>query len=263
MRTSIYLTLFAAVVAIAAPVDQRFPPGRPNTPRQPQRPSPGRPRPVRPTPAPAPATPAPAPATPAPAPADPAPAPADPPTTTPVEPADPTTSNPAESSAPADGGSGDCLAGATQPTAPTALPAPSGALLMVALGQGTQNYTCTTGATPVGTLVGAVATLHDISCNTASPSTSGPVVGNHFFTAAGVPEFDVGSLGNTLLGKTGTSNSPNPAADVAWLQLTSTTGTTGNVKQIYRLETSGGVAKCDGTQTEVQIPYTAQYWFYA
>ncbi|USP81119.1 hypothetical protein yc1106_08393 [Curvularia clavata] len=157
----------------------------------------------------------------------------------------------------------------------SALAAPTGKLLMVALGQGTQNYTCSdTSSAPAS--VGALAQLSDATCALASdPSitTSGlntkvsAAVGTHFFLDATTPDFDVSTLGNTVVKKAQAADAPNAASDVPWLRLTTqASGTTSQVKEIYRVNTVGGKApaSCAG-QTPGQVftvPYEAQYWFF-
>ncbi|ORY12372.1 hypothetical protein BCR34DRAFT_482778 [Clohesyomyces aquaticus] len=140
-------------------------------------------------------------------------------------------------------------------------------LKLIALGKGTQNYTC---ATPTSTPAsnGAVAQLWDFSCSVAK---NGPVpiatIGKHFFFDATTPEFDLNGLGNTRLSKKEVFTAPIPAADVPWLRLeTVAAGTTSPVKMIYRLKTKGGVAPatCAGKKagSTVTVPYEAQYWVY-
>jgi hypothetical protein len=63
-------------------------------------------------------------------------------------------------------------------------------------------------------------------------------------------------------------NAPDPAADVKWLRLQAqAAGSTSTVKQIYRLNTVGGLApkSCAGMAQGqvVTVQYEAQYWIYA
>ncbi|KAL1296748.1 hypothetical protein AAFC00_000217 [Neodothiora populina] len=63
------------------------------------------------------------------------------------------------------------LSKASLPVAPTPLPAPDSglALFQVAVGRGTQNYTCdTSNTTAVPEAIGAVASLYNVSCIAAS-----------------------------------------------------------------------------------------------
>ena len=93
-------------------------------------------------------------------------------------------------------------------------------------------------------------------------------MGNHLFFDLTTPEFVVGSE-VTLLKKSGNSTAPsNSNGDVPWLKLSTANapaGTTSNVKEIYRLQTTGGSAPatCAGQPPTFEVPYTAMYWFYA
>lgn len=151
-------------------------------------------------------------------------------------------------------------------------------LVLIALGQGTQNYTCAS-STSVPAAIGALAQLYNASCAVASnPSAStdslasiaasSATIGTHFFVDNTTPDFDIQGLGNTEVKKAEDAAAPNPSADVKWLRLQAqATGTTSSVKQIYRLRTVGGVAPatCEGrTAGEViTVDYQAQYWVYA
>jgi len=185
---------------------------------------------------------------------------------------------------------------AVVPQAPTPLPAPSGSLQYVAIGRGTQNYTC--GATPnspnaAPKAVGAVATLYNATCAAvAAPqvlndtpaialktpasigvavekeSTDGPVSGHHYFNAAGSPVFET-EYGWVQAKAFANSTAP-PTADkgknglgsVPWLKLVSTAGTW---KEVYRVDTAGGVAPktCADIAGTFEVEYAAVYWFYA
>jgi hypothetical protein len=176
----------------------------------------------------------------------------------------------------------------SQPAAPTTLPAPPAglSLMLVALGKGTQNYTCADGnPSTVPTLVGAVATLYNASCLTTSSQAyvnvvtqwadtvpardlAGlPIVGHHYFVDTTTPTFNLTDVGTTESKKVGTSNAPVNSTDVPWLFLKKqTTGTTDKVSAIYRLETKDGVAPatCSGMAAgPFTVPYSAQYWFYS
>jgi len=181
------------------------------------------------------------------------------------------------------------------PAAPTALPAPpTGSVLThVAIGRGTQNYSCATNtASSVPVQVGANATLFNFTCVAAQyptlfngipqiaykfpiPELSTPqnpaqnlLSGEHYFLDTTTPFFDL-DLGSKQLGevactKTNASNAPNPSSDVPWLHLKvkSADGTT--ITDVYRLETVGGVAPatCSGQPSLIYVQYAAQYWFY-
>jgi hypothetical protein len=146
-------------------------------------------------------------------------------------------------------------------------------LILIAHGQGTQNYTCATqNSTP--SAIGAVAQLFNASCErgnlneTLNNIVQAAAIGNHFFADLTTPDFDIEALGNTRTKKVEEVAAPNPSTDIKWLRLQAQeSGTTSQVKYIYRLNTVGGLApaSCAG-QAEgevVTVPYEAQYWMYA
>jgi hypothetical protein len=55
------------------------------------------------------------------------------------------------------------------------------------------------------------------------------------------------------------------ATDVPWLRLEAKAQQASPVKQVYRLNTVGGVAPktCEGVDGSVEVDYEAQYWIYA
>ncbi|KAI8934702.1 hypothetical protein NX059_008391 [Plenodomus lindquistii] len=156
-------------------------------------------------------------------------------------------------------------------------PTPSMRLVLIALGHGTQNYTCATPSSAPSS-IGALATLYDASCALSlNPSTattdlaavqdSAAVIGTHFFVDNTTPDFDIPALGNTQVKKVEDVNAPD-AKDVKWLRLQAQeVGTTSLVKMVYRLGTVGGVAPatCEGRGAGevVTVEYEAQYWIYA
>jgi len=189
---------------------------------------------------------------------------------------------------------------------PTALPPPSAGLTLkhVAIGRGTQNYTCGTNATAAPTQVGALATLFNASCvaagysdvlatlpkvalvfnltdvNQKTLAASNLVIsGHHYFTNPTTPFFNLDTAAMTLgegnFSKNNTS--PAPAGSVVgqnnvgygavpWLKLITKAGSTGNLQEVYRLNTAGGAAPatCAGiTGTTFEIQYSAEYWFWA
>ncbi|KAK1913401.1 hypothetical protein P3342_005337 [Pyrenophora teres f. teres] len=167
-----------------------------------------------------------------------------------------------------------------QPVSALQQPTPDMKLVLVAIGHGTQNYTCAT-ATAVPAAIGAVAQLFNTTCNTSSntkreatdalgsireSASESAAIGAHFFLDSKTPDFDIKGLGNTETAKLQDTPAPNPAKDVKWLRLGAKAGSTSAVKAIYRLNTQGGLAPatCEGkTPGEVlAIKYTAQYWFY-
>ncbi|KAM5356397.1 hypothetical protein ACJ41O_003043 [Fusarium nematophilum] len=194
------------------------------------------------------------------------------------------------------------LSNAKMPLTNTDLPEPAKGLSLkhVAVGRGTQNYTCDTSdpsSAPVA--AGAVATLFNASCVAAEypdlleyipgmavhfPLTDAqklgpaalPVSGHHYFTSEGVPFFDVRvpgqDVGEAPCAKNSSAPAPSTAAvgqlgegAVPWLKLTTIEGATGKMKEVYRLTTAGGSppATCEGMDAEFQVQYATMYWFWA
>lgn len=179
---------------------------------------------------------------------------------------------------------------------------PAVTLKYVALGVGTQNYTCastpgSSSAAPVQ--VGAKATLFDagqffqtlpamipslpglalgLYALTGEPDmskiTGAGVLGTHFFNSAGQPTFDLTKVSAKLTAKkvgdvaapAGACPGPGNAGAVDWLQLTDVGGgaSYGGVTYVYRVETAGGKspATCAGQSGTINVPYSAEYWFY-
>lgn len=170
------------------------------------------------------------------------------------------------------------LSGVAQPANTLTPPTADMQLILVALGQGTQNYTCAD-ATSVPAAIGAVAQLFNASCALAgNPSASteslGSIeesqaaIGAHFFVDNTTPDFDIIGLGNTEAKKAEEIASPQGSANVKWLRLVpQAQGSTSAVKEIYRLNTVGGVAPSDcagrAAGEVVTVDYEAQYWIYA
>jgi len=184
--------------------------------------------------------------------------------------------------------------------APNSLPPPAEgfALKHVAVGRGTQNYTCDlANSTAVPKAVGAVATLFNASCVAATypdlakllprvamrfnlthpelprmaPSNLA-ISGRHWFTAAGIPFFDLDTPAQSLGAAGCAKNASQPApADaqpgqkgepaVPWLKLTTKEGATGNLQEVFRVETVGGSApaSCKGMPAAFEVQYSAQY----
>lgn len=175
------------------------------------------------------------------------------------------------------------------------LPAPTGTLKYITLGRGTQNYTCASAAsTPVsigataaifnvaGLLTGETVSQGQATLNTL-PNTeidktilqielSGlPIIGAHYFTAAGVPTWNLFGEGVLLYGSTvgdiaapaGANAGPQGYGAVDWKALTSVAGSVG-LTGVYRVETAGGKApaSCSGFGATIQSQYAAMYWFY-
>lgn len=153
-------------------------------------------------------------------------------------------------------------------------PPPGSTLKLIALGIGTQNYTCKD-SVPTGN--GAIASLLDITSlqhtqECAHVSTRGTMktgeIGRHYFARDSVPTFDVTKSRPpfTFFGTKSVSvtapGSP-PITDVDWLMLAPnlTLPNNGGIKAAYRVKTKGGVpvTPCSGTQ---MVPYRAEYWFF-
>ena len=198
------------------------------------------------------------------------------------------------------------LARATQKTVPpnSTLPAPIANLTLkyIALGLGTQNYSCpTSSADAVPTAIGALANLYDttdaivgmaamamapvatvsrvlstITCEADSHDSAAQLnqIGQHYFDAAGTPTFDL-SPENLLLKakKIDASNAPGGAcvgrdggAAVPWLMLQDDgTGRSRGLGQVFRVETAGGSAPptCEGAPVgTLTRDYAALYYLY-
>ncbi|OLN97425.1 hypothetical protein CCHL11_01193 [Colletotrichum chlorophyti] len=176
-------------------------------------------------------------------------------------------------------------------------------LLHIAVGRGTQNYTCdTSNATAVPVATGAIATLFNASCvgsvypdlleklpvvamdfnltKDESKRRMGPsnlaISGHHLFTGAGVPLFKLETegqqLGDAYCAKNASMPAPATAqtgqhgeAAVAWLRLRTVEPTTGGVQEVYRIHTVGGSppASCVDQPAAFEIEYATQYWFYS
>ncbi|PGH18925.1 hypothetical protein AJ80_04252 [Polytolypa hystricis UAMH7299] len=152
------------------------------------------------------------------------------------------------------------------------LPAPVGLKVKhIALGRGTQNYTCTDDqATTAPVAVGALATLYDNSCwNRAFGREQ--TIGSHYFVGSS-PFFDFRMEGGedfaTVKGVAkvsapdGARTNSQGAGAVDWLRLDATSGS--GIKAIYRVDTAGGKPPqtCEGMAPNFEVDYTAQYWAY-
>jgi len=51
---------------------------------------------------------------------------------------------------------------------------------------------------------------------------------------------------------------------VAWLKLLTRDGATGNIEEVYRVNTAGGSPPptCSGMPAAFEIQYAAEYWFF-
>ncbi|KAF9890362.1 Small subunit processome complex component [Aspergillus nanangensis] len=183
------------------------------------------------------------------------------------------------------------------PAFASGLPAPSGKPVYVAVGRGTQNYTCassTSDAAPK--LQGAVANLYNATCIAASfpdmmellpnivykiplpssefdplPPANIELLGHHFF-AGSVPVFNLDTTpsrqyGVAMVKKLSEIDAPATAIKgangaVSWLYLPTVNGTVGSYKGVYRVDTAGGGApktcKDMPSQFTVQFPQQSQ-----
>ena len=175
------------------------------------------------------------------------------------------------------------------------LPPPTSSPSIIALGVGTQNYTCNSTTSTYSSNV-AVADLYDIT-NLVTSSTKDSLcilylknsqdcnaddnplklnhVGQHYFDASSKPNFDFTKSGyGWLQAKKGAGvPAPNTASKgvephkngaVDWLYLLDNgAGVSQTLQSVYRVETAGGKppATCSGNE-QIQIPYAAEYWFY-
>jgi hypothetical protein len=152
-----------------------------------------------------------------------------------------------------------------------AIPDGGGAVVLHAVGTGTQNYACTAATSDAGvtsytwTLTGPTADLHD--CHEA-------VIGHHFASDSGAafPEWQT-TDGTYVIGNRSAAYTPDGgASSVAWLLLHATghggSGTLSTVQYVQRLDTDGGVADVStcgdaSVGATTQVPYSAEYFFYA
>jgi len=169
----------------------------------------------------------------------------------------------------------------------------------VAIGRGIQNYTCSqTNATAAPVSIGAVATLYNASCvastypdlltvlpnvalqfnltsydqATLSPSYLA-ISGHHFFSNTTTPTFDLNTAAMDLGVAPCAKNSSVPAptgspvgqggqghGSVTWLKLITRDGATGNLEEVYRVNTAGGnpPATCAGMPATFEVQYAAE-----
>jgi len=169
----------------------------------------------------------------------------------------------------------------------------------VGIGRGTQNYSCsTTNATAAPVAIGAFATLYNATCiastypdllaalpnvalqfnltsqdqATLSPSNLA-ISGHHYFTNATTPTFDLNTsamnLGFAPCAKNNSVPAPTGApvgqggqglGAVAWLKLITRDGATGNLEEVYRVNTAGGnpPLTCAGMPATFEVQYAAE-----
>lgn len=187
------------------------------------------------------------------------------------------------------------LSKVTLPVAPTPLPGvkEGNTLRHIAIGRGTQNYTCASASKDVVPVAnGAIASLFNATCDYArlnekvmvdvtnlarhyaipkGPEADSRLSGHHEFTDKKVPLFklktDKVDYGYVMalpdIVKSDAPKDPaNKNGSVPWLKLN---GVEGDYKEVYRVHTSGGVAPktCEGIEGAFTVEYSAQYWFYA
>ncbi|TWU74699.1 hypothetical protein ED733_004893 [Metarhizium rileyi] len=192
------------------------------------------------------------------------------------------------------------LSKAHMPSGIDGLPSPDDGLTVrhVAVGRGTQNYTCdpnNAAASPKA--AGALATLFNASCIAAlypdilsqipamavhfkldEAETLGSTVmsrsGVHYFDGS-TPFFNLdtpaSTIGQVPCAKNSSAKAPSTAAvgqngekAVSWLRLTAKDGTTGDIKDVYRVNTAGGSppATCKDMPAKFEVQYSAVYWFW-
>ncbi|KAK7525803.1 uncharacterized protein IWZ02DRAFT_374591 [Phyllosticta citriasiana] len=192
------------------------------------------------------------------------------------------------------------LSDASSPT-PLPQPAPGLTLSHVAVGRGTQNYTCSgLSATESPKALGAVATLFNATCAAAnSPSLlyDTPAIalqydiptaasaleaysillsGHHYFTNASTPFFNLDTAdhnwGVVALQKAASASAPSTGSGAAasngscaWLQLAARDEPGLAWKEVYRLNTAGGNAPdtCEDIDGDFEVQYAATYWFWS
>lgn len=185
-------------------------------------------------------------------------------------------------------------------TAPTPLAPPTAGLQLkhVAIGRGTQNYSCGTNETAAPLALGAVATLYNASCvastypdllamlpnvalqfnlSTANQATLSPsnlaISGHHYFANTTTPTFNLNTTAMDLGFAPCSKNASVPApagapvgqdntgyGAVPWLRLLTRDGATGNLEEVYRINTAGGnpPATCAGMPTTFEVQYAAE-----
>ncbi|QIW95469.1 hypothetical protein AMS68_000987 [Peltaster fructicola] len=196
---------------------------------------------------------------------------------------------------------GKCdMQSAKMPTA-AGLPPPSAGLYLshVAVGRGTQNYTCAnSSATPAA--IGALATLYNVSCvaadtpvlldrlpvvalNLPTPSSSDSAAnvdmsGHHYFIDLTTAYFnlktDAHDYGGGAFKKVNSTAAPSDAAAgqegsgdgaVAWLKLIAKDPKTQSMQEVYRVNTAGGnpPKTCEGQDKSFEVQYSAEYWIWS
>jgi len=108
----------------------------------------------------------------------------------------------------------------------------------------------------------------------AFPPANIQLMGHHFFYDSTTPEFNLDTTalnqyGVAMTKKKDQLSAPLDAAKgengaVAWLYLTTTTGTVGKYKSVYRVNTASGSppATCQGMPAAFEVQYAANYYFF-
>lgn len=128
-----------------------------------------------------------------------------------------------------------------------------------------------------------MAKLPDLAYKIPLPSGNGPflpanidLMGHHFFFDATTPEFNLNLAalnkwnGIAMTKKEGQIDAPSNATKgdhgaVPWLYLTTTKGTQGKYKSVYRVDTASGSPPdtCGGVKSlSFEIQYAANYYFF-
>lgn len=170
----------------------------------------------------------------------------------------------------------------------------------VAVGRGTQNYTCTSSSPDIAPVAaGAIANLYDATCIAANypdlmptlpkvaysvplpgdelsplPPANMGLIGHHFFRDATTPVFNLDTTSSRQYGiaitkKIGSFGAPSNSLQgangaVPWLYLTTINGTMGDYRSVYRVETAGGQPPktCENLPSNFTVQYAANYYFY-
>lgn len=111
----------------------------------------------------------------------------------------------------------------------------------------------------------------NLSGNTLAPANLA-ISGHHYFTTTTTPFFNMDTdsmqLGEAPCAKNSSVPAPASATKglngelaVPWLRLLTKDGATGNLQEVYRLNTAGGSApaSCTGQAAAFEVQYSAEY----
>jgi hypothetical protein len=93
--------------------------------------------------------------------------------------------------------------------------------------------------------------------------------GYHYFTDLTTALFNFNTTlhewGSVACKKSNSSSAPDPKMDIPWLKLSSKSASGCTISEVYRLNTASGLppATCAGQQANIQVQYSAEYWFWA